>query len=427
MNNIKERIKKLQGAQLKVESDGSVSDPGTSLPEGKEERIQYLKGLIERMGGGARFGVERPRVTDEDVARMLGGECVSEGLIIVEEEISLSYWHGTAQLSGIYNAPLSLLSQGKPVNINKLLFFDTETTGLAGGTGTMVFLLGMGRIERDILRMKQLFLTKFAGEAALLKEAIEWIRAGEHLVSFNGKCFDTPLLATRYRLSRMKVPFDAHDHIDLLFPTRCAFSKRWPDCSLQTAERRLLAFLRIDDLPGYLVPAVWFDFVRCGITNKLPDILKHNRNDIISLVALLTSLARLYNAPDHEEASILGIARAYMRDGETDEAYKRLLDRKAYLDTEGLLLLALFHRRRGVWNEAVEIWEALARDGSTGAIEHLAKYYEHQVKDYKRALTLTERLIASDNTNPLHLHRKGRLLCKLGRIRPDASRKGKQD
>ncbi len=356
----------------------------------------------------ARLGRASSRMGEQEIAAALGGEVITSGLILVERVFPLNFVHGDTTLNEVLDAPLHLLDgcEAKP---HELLFLDTETTGLAGGTGTLPFLLGLSRIENDTLRVRQFFLTGFKGEKALLNEALPWYKDAAHLVSFNGKTFDLPLLASRYRLARLRDPFTGHGHLDLLYPTRTAFANAWPDCRLQTAERRLLHFHRQDDLPGHLVPQVWFDFVRAGHFRQVPGVLEHNRWDLVSLTALAARLAALFARPDHPEADVLGIARNFLRKGEEGKAHAHLSDRRERLSVDGLLKLAQLHRRRGEWDEAVAIWKRLAANNCIPAMECLAKYHEHVARDHVQALHWTTRLLAATPKDPGHVRRFQRL------------------
>lgn len=359
----------------------------------------------------------RGQISDAEVAALLRGELVADGLILVEERFPLSFRHGNSFLSHLHGASLSALWEGDAApNLDELVFMDTETTGLAGGTGTLVFLLGLGRIEDGALMLRQFFLTGFSGENALLHAAREWLPYEGCLVTFNGKCFDAPLLAARYRLAAQEDPFSILRHIDLLYPTRRAFGRSWADCRLQTAEQRLLSFVRSGDIPGWEVPACWFEFVRAGLTERLPAILEHNRWDLVSLAALLPVLARLHEMPDQADADVLAIARNRMRQGDEAAACRQLSVQQHRLDEAGLLELARLHRRRGEWQEAVALWEQLAEAGCAQALEHLAKYHEHVQRDCARALECTRRLIAIDGCAPDHRHREQRLLARLGGV-----------
>lgn len=351
----------------------------------------------------------RPR--DGAVARRLGGERAADGLVVMEKRIPLEARHGGAPLADLLAAPLGMLVRGDYIAADKLLFLDTETTGLAGGTGTVAFLVGMARIDGGCLHLRQLLLTGFRGEAALLDLALDWISTAEALVTFNGKSFDLPLLVTRYRLARFADPFTTCGHLDLLHPIRCAFRRGWPDCRLQTAERRLLEFSRADDLPGWLVPGAWFDFVREGDFSRIPAVLDHNAWDTISLAGLCAALARVYDA-GHSEADCAAIARALLRSGQRDAAHRHLSRFRESGDREGLLALADFCRRESRKDEAVALWEQLAAEGCLAALERLAKHFEHDARDYARALAAAEALLARAPGSG-HEKRRARLLARL--------------
>ncbi|HET7842825.1 MAG TPA: ribonuclease H-like domain-containing protein, partial [Xanthomonadales bacterium] len=179
----------------------------------------------------------------------------------------------------------------------ELVFIDTETTGLAGGTGTLVFLLGLARVRRTHIEVDQWLLSSPGGEHEWLDAIAASLPPDPLLVSFNGKAFDIPLLAARHRLKRRRDPFANRTHWDLLFPLRRAFDSRWPDCRLQTAERRLLGHARVDDLPGSFAPAAYPAWLRQGDATLLNQVITHNRHDVVSLARLLPALVRVFERP----------------------------------------------------------------------------------------------------------------------------------
>jgi uncharacterized protein len=380
-------------------------------PDSVEERLRRLRGASA--GGSPRSS------RDEHVAEFLQGERVAEGLIAIDRRIPLSHQHGKSSLTPVTSLhhPRPPVSQALPAE--QLVFLDTETTGLSGGTGTVAFLLGLGRIDGDALHLRQFFLTGFRGEAALLQEAAAWTAGRPYLVTFNGKSFDVPLLATRYRLARLPDPFAALHHVDLFHPTRRAFSSQWPDCRLQTAEKRLLGFQRVHDLPAHLVPETWFAFVRRGTTQRLPDLLAHNRWDLVSLVALLPALTEAFSTPAASGADVVAIARYWRMRGDEGTALAHLQAHERQLDTTGLLDLAWLYKRRQLWAPAVSIWQRLAEHQCVPALEHLAKYYEHVRHDYPMALSLARQLQALEQSKTTHLQRIGRLVVKM-QVREDS-------
>lgn len=179
----------------------------------------------------------------------------------------------------------------EPRRHDRVLCFDTETTGLAGGTGTRAFMIGAADWCGGRLRIRQLTLTAMAGEAAMLREFARWLAPDTVLVSYNGRCYDAPLLATRYRLARLANPLTGLAHLDLLHPVRRRYRGRWENCRLATVERQLLGIVREDDLPGAEAPRAWRDYLNGGSARDLRRVAAHNAQDLRSLASLLLRIA----------------------------------------------------------------------------------------------------------------------------------------
>lgn len=173
----------------------------------------------------------------------------------------------------------------------RMLFFDTETTGLAGGTGTRAFMIGAADWHEGALRIRQLTMRTMAAETAMLDAFRAWVAPDTVLVSYNGKCYDAPLLATRYRLARQTNPLFGLQHVDLLYPTRRRYRGVYENCRLATIERQVLRIVREDDLPGSEAPAAWLSFLRGGSAQTLRRVLAHNHQDVVSLSRLLRHLS----------------------------------------------------------------------------------------------------------------------------------------
>ena len=213
--------------------------------------------------------------------RRLEGEEIAPGLYYTE---AWTPWpHGDAlSLHGI--------GQGE-VERGRVLAFDTETTGLAGGTGTRAFMIGAADWHDGGLRLRQLLIATLAAETAMLRTFAGWLDERTVLLSYNGKSYDRPLLTTRYRLARLADPLPACGHIDLLHPMRRRYRTVWPNCRLATAERELLGVVREDDLPGSQAPAAWLQYLRGGSAATLRRVGDHNAQDLKSLCGLLERLA----------------------------------------------------------------------------------------------------------------------------------------
>ncbi len=378
-------------------------------PQPREPSIAELMQRY-RVGPRASTSASTPRITPKELAALLEGELIDAGVIRIERRIGLDKHHGDMPLSRLLDDHAAL-PEAAGLDPRALVFLDTETSGLAGGTGTIAFMLGLARIEGDELVVRQYQLTGFAGEAPMLEDADTWLREGDALVTFNGKCFDVPLLSTRARLAGVRDRCAAMVHLDLLHPTRRAFARRWPDCRLATAERDLIGFRRHDDLPGSEAPLAWFDYLHRGHAGRLSGVARHNHWDLVSLAVLLPALAAAHDCPAVMGADVLAVARAHLVRDDEDRALELLLEAADELDEDAALELARLHRRRNEWPQACALWERLAGQGSIEAIERLAKYYEHERSDWAVALRYACMLPGGGD----YEHRRQRLQGKLDR------------
>lgn len=177
-----------------------------------------------------------------------------------------------------------------PLQSSRVLAFDTETTGLAGGTGTRAFMIGAADWIDGHVRVRQLCITTLGAETAMLREFASWLQADTVLVSYNGRSYDAPLLRTRCRLARLDDMLADRPHVDLLHPTRRRYRGVWENCRLATIERHLLGIVREDDLPGSQAPGAWLQYLRGGSAALLRRVHAHNDQDVRSLLLLLCRL-----------------------------------------------------------------------------------------------------------------------------------------
>ena len=211
------------------------------------------------------------------------GTEIAPGLSFAEE------WLPKSDLPDVFDGAFD---RGAPVLSSDLLFFDTETTGLAGGTGTRAFMIGAADWSAGGLRVRQLTIANMSAETRMLETFASWIDPTTVLCSYNGKSYDSPLLATRYRLARRANALADLRHIDLLYPTRRRYRGVFENCRMATIEREVLNILRQDDLPGSEAPAAWLTYLRGGSANLLRRVLAHNRQDVITLAELFRHLAQ---------------------------------------------------------------------------------------------------------------------------------------
>lgn len=232
---------------------------------------------LRRMAGvRARLGLSLPARSGE--SRDVPGDELAPGLRYLEQRYA---WPDAPAVLDLSFAKLDNAQR------HRFLHFDTETTGLAGGTGTRAFMIGAADWLDGVLRVRQLYITAMSGECAMLREFSTWIAPDTVLVSYNGKSYDAPLLATRYRLARIPNPLSGLAHVDLLHPMRRRYRHIWPNCKMATAERQLLGVVREDDLPGSEAPRAWLTYLRGGSSTNLKRVAAHNLQDVRSLGGLL--------------------------------------------------------------------------------------------------------------------------------------------
>src|SRR5216683_8339048 len=196
--------------------------------------------------------------------------------------------HGSAEIGALAELPgdlLEIISSGavRDVPPREWAFLDTETTGLAGGTGTCAFLVGVGRITPEGFRVRQFFMRDYGEEASVLDALARHLAPFRVLITYNGLTFDQPLLETRYRLNRARPPFARLEHLDLLFGARRLWKLRFESCRLVDLESQILGVEREGDLPGALIPYVYFEYLRTREAARLLPIFHHNAIDILSL------------------------------------------------------------------------------------------------------------------------------------------------
>lgn len=286
-------------------------------------------------------------------------------------------------------------------DFRRAAFIDTETTGLEGGTGTYAFLVGIGTFEGERFVVRQYFMRNPAEEAAMLQLVTKQLEGRRPLVTFNGRAFDLPLLATRFALARQRPPFIGAPHLDLLPPARRLWRDRLASRALTDLEKDVLGHWRTQaDVPGWLIPQIYITYVHTGDGRELARVFYHNAEDILSMVTLATHLCDAFAGPPdrlhvNEAASLGRWYEEQGRWGEAEAAYRRALAGPLpdALRRQVFLRLGLLLKRQGRREEAKAVWEAwvaeLPDDDLTPYIE-LAKHYEWHEADPDAAQRWTE-------------------------------------
>jgi uncharacterized protein len=344
---------------------------------------------------------------------------------------------------GHYKAAAALQARLALEDPEKWLFLDTETTGLAGGTGTYAFLVGLAWWDAGGLQVEQLFLRDFSEEHSLLHELAARMAERPVLVTFNGKSFDWPLLENRFTMTRaIKVPRLAA-HLDLLHPARALWKLRLGSVRLVELERHVLDAERLgwhrgDDVASALIPQFYFDYLRGGTADPLAGVVKHNQMDLRGLAALFGKINSLLDERQslaaEESLDLFGLSKFLQRRGESERAdstCRKAIDAglPAEFRPRATRELALMAKRRGDGDSAAALWHELADDPRDGieACEQLAIHYERGAKDLEQALEFAQLALAKlqrlggPSRDPYARERTRRheekLMCRVERLR----------
>jgi len=384
---------------------------------------------------GVQLGISQPLQTNKSKGKPIEELVPGRSLQTIYGEIfSLNHTYPEQRQHG--HLPLKPLTDFKWLAkwakapaappLETLVFLDTETTGLSGGTGTMPFMIGAGRFIQSEFVVEQFFVRNPAEESAQLAALSEFAEGVEGIVTYNGKSFDLPIINTRYIMQRLSNPFTSATHFDLLHFTRRIWKSRLGQCNLGNIEKQILGFEREqEDVPGYLVPDFYREYLFTGDATQMPGIFYHNEIDVLSLSALFSWLAAILEDPSDDRftdpGDLLSVGRVLElleREQAADQVYSsdRLQQLSPTDQQKSLLFRARLHKRKGNFEEASALWLDAAKSGSLEALIELAMYAEHKQNDPAAALRFTKSalIICSDPTLIESLnHRKSRLEGKI--------------
>lgn len=329
----------------------------------------------------------------------------SGSTFVVKTVYDMDYLHGEIRLCSHVNPEMicrwAKLPGLSSIDQKKIIYLDTETSGLAGGTGTFVFMIGLGFYTDNGFELVQLFMRDPAQEQALLQSLSCFLDSYNIIVTFNGKAFDIPILNTRHVLKRFVTPFTEKSQIDLLHLARRLWRNRLQSRAMIDLEREILKIPRTEgEVPGWLVPILYYDYLISGDARPLSGVFYHNAMDIVSLAALFAYISDLLEnplrSPDPNGLDLIAIGKLYEELGYLSGAvtlYEKSLDiglpQEYFIQT--LMRYALLQRKNGNWPEAIKLWEKAANYGNYDACIELAKYYEHRAKEYQQALYWVEK------------------------------------
>ncbi|MCY9697974.1 ribonuclease H-like domain-containing protein [Paenibacillus alginolyticus] len=316
------------------------------------------------------------------------------------------------ELAGVAQQLSCFHDRDAVVRLEELLFFDTETTGLGVGAGNVPFMVGIGFYTGELFTVEQLLIRNPAEEHAMLVYLQELLDRFTHIISYNGRTFDWPILKNRYVLNRLQLDDAKLLQIDLLYPSRSLWRNTLPSCRLSKVEESRLGFERVDDVPGSMAPALYFQYLAEKNPSVLEGVFVHNEHDIVTLAALAIHFGKLVSGESEldpelelEEMFRTGLwldkmGRSAIAENYFDILYARLLndlESSNPADQESaILLLAAFYKKNGEYLRAVELWKRWIVIKNASIALHLepylelAMYYEHREKNFSQAIFYAE-------------------------------------
>lgn len=352
----------------------------------------------------------RPAGTGSDLKDVVPGSiCANEygSFFMAESRYPAAALHGGCSLGEALDIKPGILSvlcdEACEATAERLLFLDTETTGLSGGAGTVAFLIGAGCFEGGDFVVRQYFMRDYDEETAMLHDFNRSLPDCRGLVTFNGKAFDWNLLQGRFVANRLRPALRDPIHIDLLYPSRRIWGLKLESCRLSSLEENVLGESRTDDIPGSMIPGAYFKYLEDRDAADIRRVIKHNELDILSMVSLLVRISAMLESPLSQSDSaheLLGLGRIYEARGEMGLVIDCLetCSRSEIFSvrTAAAGRLAGIYKKSGRYDRALEKWRELA--SGTGmqnlfSFVELAMYYEHREKDVPRALEFVEKAI----------------------------------
>ncbi len=318
--------------------------------------------------------------------------------VIKEIRYPLDYRHGNISLTNsVVTETINRAAKlDNPTELENLLFIDTETSGLSGGAGTFAFLVGVGRFTEEGFLLQQFLMRDPVEESAMLLHLINSIDQDSGFVSFNGKSFDIPLLQNRLVMNRLSYNLRDLPHLDMLHISRKLWRRKLESCALKDLEIAILNFERTsEDVPGWMIPDIYFEFLRNGDPARLREIVYHNAQDIVSLAALFIHVTQLLeqNAKNEQISvdDLIAISRVYWEIGSLDSSVRILqssIGRMRTREHKSLVyaLLGTYYKKTGIRSQAIAYWSEAATNGDVNSAKELAMYYEHTEKDASAAL-----------------------------------------
>jgi uncharacterized protein len=406
-----DKLKRLTGENIKVPEKSATQKPDIAELRRRIDDVMTRRREKDQLTARQKAGTSRNNLQEH-----IPGEEIENDLgkfFLVSNLVRGSSRHGYRNIRETFGFDMTaaaMLANNPCISefaCTDALFLDTETTGLAGGTGTIAFLIGLGWFAGGHFHMRQILSRDFGEEKAALTYLSEIAGQKKFLVTFNGKAFDVNLLTTRFIMNRLSSDLAQLPHLDLLHPSRRILGHRLENSRLATLEAQVLGVQREGDIPGWEIPQRYFDWLRSRDGRLLAAIIEHNRLDVISMASLTAHLTEILTGIDMVQkaacSDYLAAARLSLNRREPQRAAMilNIFQGQSCDDLSDLprKQLANLYKRTGRLSEAVQLWEemAAATPVDFSAISELAKWLEHHAHDYYKAKMMIEKAMGQDN------------------------------
>jgi len=357
--------------------------------------------------------VNRSKLDYESLARTIDGwvEETPWGQIVIRRKtfpLNYSYAGTIDRFLALTGRDLVYLTKEKNFDQHdprNFVFMDTETTGLAGGAGTYVFLIGVGYFQGESFFVDQFFLPDYEIEPAFLSAVKDLIQSKKGLITFNGKSYDIPVLRNRYILNRINDGFLSLPHVDLLHVSRRLWRSVIGSCTLQNIEQQQLGFRRENDIPGEQIPQKYFDYLSLRKIEPLIPVFQHNVMDVLSLVAITIKAALIFRQPPKISPKIdydaMGVVKTlesmglHQQAGTIADEYSKQFDGKEAF--RFMMRKAQNLKKTGAVHVAENAWREVLQSGYFHPLPYIeiAKIHEHKKRDYAAALEYVDKALKS--------------------------------
>lgn len=317
----------------------------------------------------------------------------------LDTKFDCNYKHGQIDFSDLISDSGNKYFPGMDTafRINECIFIDTETTGLSQSAGTFAFMVGVGFIQEDYFLIRQYFLRNPGEEAAMLLNLSNLLEKYNTLVSYNGISFDIPILLNRYIIYRMPHNLRNKKHLDLLKYSRSIWRYQFEDRSLKSIESKVLSYKRTsEEVPGWMAPEIYRDFLRTGNYSQIQGVLYHNAMDVVSLAALITKVDNVFSSSaeyeDQFDTVNFALAKLYDKNNEkliAVKIYEKAINQiniPHEYKIKAIMALSQIYKRDRKYSQAISLWIKASEMDNIDAMIELAKYYEHREKNITLAI-----------------------------------------